>query len=1552
MATPSTLQQAQQAGPKSQSQTEGSFLSYESSQVFREELIIKNLVPYNIAGINSEPQGTVIYQQSPPDLAATEQLFSIDGLGLTPVIRNENPDQLIVPSTYLAYNILTKTNPIGDKGPLSNDSYLAKIGAQSLKKSLLETNAFFTEQLISEQNTISFKITTPDVNDTFESKLSGAYVPASPIPGDYFLDGLNKRTTDTLGEAINQLAGRSTTVGGIFSGSLTRAITPSQIFLENTNEGQKSLMFSNLSYNIYRPAYADSALGGIAGNLLTTGINNILDNFGLQLPGAYYIGSSVSEPSFATSPINQVPIDVYGRDTQAIVLGPDVLGKDYEGNESRINFGLKSSALIDQGNLESDLIWVSPKYKAGNSSFYSTAIDFKPGSILDDTQRLIDAADKLQGEARLKHVGNAINQVSRTFNDGYRNITKGSKVRQVTYKNGKAEVGTEYCRIFTKDAPYATYERLQKSDGIVNFGRKFSYSVLDNTYNLNIYPTKEQQGGVTPSWSQGGKVKKYMFSIENLAWKDSKKPGFNVQDLPPCERGPNGGRIMWFPPYDLKFNDNSSADWQQTTFLGRPEPVYTYRNTSRNGTLSWKIIVDHPSVLNLIVDKILTNEIDSNADKVLESFFAGCQTYDLYEFAKRFNTVGLNDLQYIQEIISNASPTETTKILKEIPKEPQSSKPEFITQTITPEKFPSSNYEKLGFYFNNDIPKPAESGTNVKSFENYYNSYISEKNTFVSKTIDDKEKVGKFFDDVIKFNYENTNSGATSLITKIYEFFENNYIKNITINMRGCASASASEEYNKKLAQRRIDSVKKYLLEYKVSSGSTMISLDKYKNNIKITSVAEGENAENVTTKSSGGGFETVSKCTENPKINGQTVTGPNSIYLLPSMACRSVFIDSITTEETPPQTRQVPANSPEQNNTTNGNANNNENKDKITPGKGPQVSEPIVELRSERGISKKILRLLLSECNYFQALEQTSPFLYRSLKEKLKYFEPAFHSTTPEGLNSRITFLNQCLRPGDTIPTIGTDGRPIYNDAVNTAFGRPPVLVLRIGDFYNTKIIPKSLQFSYEPLLLDMNREGIGVQPMLVGVTFAFDIIGGMGLARPVEDLQNALSFNYYANTEIYDERAVATEDVTALDEIFTKEAIENAEEVPAPKPQNKIQNAGGTTIGEVLETNSDGAAVTGKISYRKVIKEFIKELGDYFKLIPNTSESISKNYNFYVWQFASKDRIYTLGKFPPTVNTKIYGKPKNLEQTFNVAFDYSIKQINDTTSQDGNLIVQEFLKKGFQAPVINQLKNKMIEFINTQIKSNLVVDLGRQLTELNTQQQKIIEYIDKLNVVYGNPFSNDGYIKADGSPVVYNITTIGTALADIKVDLNTIRTDMNEYISLLQAQNLKILPSNTDPFFYPSDLIGDTEKYFFMIMCQTFTDKNKLEAFSNFVFPNDVIDGKTVNDPQSPKRFLNRLLGLDFWDSFNLIFGESFYDRYTRAKNKLEKVPTNAIGGPDIPFKYKNYAAFKLSQINNERKVNYTTNVPNQTEAENALLSLYQSVPTEGEEFNGKKL
>ena len=48
----------------------------------------------------------------------------------------------------------------------------------------------------------------------------------------------------------------------------------------------------------------------------------------------------------------------------------------------------------------------------------------------------------------------------------------------------------EGCRIFAKDTPYLTYADLQKTDGIVESGRQFTWSVFNNTYNLNIAPLR------------------------------------------------------------------------------------------------------------------------------------------------------------------------------------------------------------------------------------------------------------------------------------------------------------------------------------------------------------------------------------------------------------------------------------------------------------------------------------------------------------------------------------------------------------------------------------------------------------------------------------------------------------------------------------------------------------------------------------------------------------------------------------------------------------------------------------------------------------------------------------------------------------------------------------------------------------------------------------------------------------------------------------------------------------------------------------------------------
>jgi hypothetical protein len=159
------------------------------------------------------------------------------------------------------------------------------------------------------------------------------------------------------------------------------------------------------------------------------------------------------------------------------------------------------------------------------------------------------------------------------------------------------------------------------------------------------------------------------------------------------------------------------------------------------------------------------------------------------------------------------------------------------------------------------------------------------------------------------------------------------------------------------------------------------------------------------------------------------------------------------------------------------------------------------------------------NEYKFFSMLATNEPFLHSKIVEKLKYFDPAFHSITPEGFQSRLTFLHQCTRQGNTASA--SDSNNMNRTANNLAFGRPPICVLRIGDFYNTKIIMESLSIDYNDTTWDLNDEGIGVMPMMANITIGFKFLGGSDLSGPINRLQNSLSFNYYANTIVYDDRA-----------------------------------------------------------------------------------------------------------------------------------------------------------------------------------------------------------------------------------------------------------------------------------------------------------------------------------------------------------------------------------------------------------------------------------------------
>lgn len=1441
--------------------------------------------------------------------------------GLRNLYNNQPYPTTFNPSSYSPYSILLNPDPQGSNGLLSSDSFIARLGAKQLKKDFEDRiGREIIRNTIGRANILNingatnlvnilngtvpliepnYTITVPDnpvlAATNFALRLAGSVLPVSTIPGSYWDPNINPPQPTTIQQALlgNPLAA----VGSFTNKLLGAGKTGSQIFFNNTGAGQKSILFKNINFNKYKPSYDRTFLDRLGGAIVGTNTNN----------ANYYVGSTTAEPSRVFSPSGDLPVNSFGVEQQSPVYGPSELAQLYEGPSKEIKLGANGPTYSNGGGIEGGFTWVSPKYK-GNAgkkvglgglvanqdddfkpSSYNTTEStnrtFKEGSILDDTQRIIQSQP--QGGKRLQHVGNAIDQVSKVFNDGYKEMTKGSRVLTYVGAIGQ-EVGSEYCRVFAKDIPYLQYNDLQKQDGIVTEGRRFSYSVLDKTYNLNIVPNK-QEGGQDSSNIIGtynnAKAKKYMFSLENLAWASSNTPGYTVSDLPVCERGPNGGRVMWFPPYGLTFSEDVQATWQQNEFIGRPEPIWTYKSTSRNGTLKWQIVVDHPSVLNVIVNKVLGNETNKvRVDGILESFFAGCRKYDLYELAKKYYTISPNDLFQIQQAITSKtlSKEQIQYAVNTVGSIPQASST--IGGAGTGGANQSTNgvntggsttslkdYNQFGLYFSNDYPKP---GTEP-NYNEMYSEYLSEKPTYESKP--DGTQLVEFFDTVVTANYE----VAKQLIIDIDKALKNNTNGRITITIDSSCSAPQTKDYNLKLSDRRIKSAMKFFTENPLLkpylSGTPESRLLIRPGNGFGEGVPKEKSTPKVSktrtapyTVSNFGIGEQVN-CTDNDgkAVNGDTQAISKQVYTKNAMACRRAFF-------TIDAKFDVPGPQPSEKNVIQAQTNTTTVTQKIVTTQQTQTSLVTTTVPRDN-ISKRVLRALLSECDYFETIKAETPMVYDNLKDKLKFFQPAFHSMTPEGLNSRLTFLQQCMRPGDTIPVIKTakDGSDAleYNNATNTAFGAPPVLVLRIGDFYNTKIIPTSLNLAYEAL--DLNPEGIGVQPMIATVTMGFHFVGGSGLKESVDRLQNALTFNFYANTEIYDDRADVTDtSYKVIDNEWLKSAIT---QVPPPTINDGAPNNGQTndsTIGKIESSNTTASGQTGTISYGSYMDRFVKETQTYFKTVVNKNKESVNQYNNAVRQQWMLERTYTNGKFDVSENTetKLFGKPYNTEKRIDQIFEDLEKNIKDET--DGFI---EFMSKTtfqFSNKSQRQIKENYLNFVKNKKGSfqNGITTITQSIVNLQQSYVATVARINTITYPYVANRGTDGFQQKNGKVITYNTsgtTDVSTSsqgaantLVELINDVQAVKLKIDEFnqevsktqtftfngseyqgILVFDSPYNKEIPTNKVfiPFSKKVDFENENFRRTYMILSNDIVDNNKYQTFKNAIIGN-IINNKAL--------------------------------------------------------------------------------------------------------------
>ena len=832
----------------------------------------------------------------------------------------------------------------------------------------------------------------------------------------------------------------------------------------------------------------------------------------------------------------------------------------------------------------------------------------------------------------------------------------------------------------------------------------WAMSVLDNETGLvNIAP--KYLGGA----DKNVHPKDCMFSIENLAWQGYDPYSFE-RALSWEQRGPFGGRIMWFPPYGLRFNEDTSVQWNEHSFIGRGENVYTYTNTSRSGTLEFMMVVDHPSILDYTTwyGKSQPEQLPKDTDVL--RFFAGCDSGNSKDKSSLLSYVKptpLTDEYLKKDVTPGPKPIKPNKPEQPTPTEPEVESPDepielsfyvfypnnysgyfdrgsdskvdpisyllcgngsqwkcninnvkqsevlpisFKDLSTTNEQFLGKGYEmqdsrsdvKQQNTDNNFIigtgPKKGY-GKNSYIQNNdkrwYYRidgeyvngiTYNATKNCFgqtlaTSKSYQDERSYGLNWNvETVKTYMEETNNenlyslaevacalasdvnakviktNAGSLdeerINKLKEYFnkEGDYkvieIKGIGYsNSHGSNSeTSTNQQRNEFLAIERCSTVFEW---FKSNYGEVT---EGTKEHVDGKAVTKGENAsgqtakmwrsakitlkikknkvqkqEELNTENDGEiiRFDFYNKLSEEDKEKYElyqymcnsycewyelfvTVEEYNilprwdQIFYLPyfykikeDKKDEQGEIDDGTFQKftgfteagTDPNGRQLYTNDNENDPTKKERKwiyNEEKQQMELYQKEYEKTKRSSYGWTSEYGkeMNQKEENNTLrydQEYHFFKKLSERDPDVFNSLVDKLQYFDPAFHSMTPEGFMGRLNFLHQCTRQGDTRSASDKNG----HTANNLAFGRPPFCVLRLGDFYYQKIVIKNINITYDPLVLDLNNEGVGVVPLIANVTISFNFIGGGDLSGPVRRLQNAMSENFYANSRLYNNRA-----------------------------------------------------------------------------------------------------------------------------------------------------------------------------------------------------------------------------------------------------------------------------------------------------------------------------------------------------------------------------------------------------------------------------------------------
>jgi len=624
----------------------------------------------------------------------------------------------------------------------------------------------------------------------------------------------------------------------------------------------------------------------------------------------------------------------------------------------------------------------------------------------------IDNTNVRQSKGLLGYTNAIFNILNERGNAPFNKTVESINVNGENYYNGIRFGETDENGNIVKSRSYSITNQM---DGISKTIKPYGYSEkslnetqLDRRKNSPLYKRPIPKILFTNFLNDNKVNNDVMFSIENLAYSTD-----DIIDV--YEKGPNNGRILWFSPTIIDFNEDTTPNIISTNFLGRSEPVYTYANTERKLSINFFMVVDHA---NDITDVTTFEEFQDR----------------LYNLKKQSQT---SQKQSIDGI-----PLQTNNLIEKTKKEVQNNillnEIEDLTKIEIP--FNNEDFIEIPFYFPNDV----------------FN---------VQTTITQGYEITGL-NSMFDINLNN-------LLLKIKNYQKNNPDAEFTIEIKGYTSALGNATYNQELSEKRANSLIEYIKKYINEINDNF--LNKNLNNIIDFIKVEGFGE----TQAAGVGdfFE-----------SGSSINDPLSVL------DRKVTISGVFISED----KDIVNKNEEllSNNTTYVTSLRNESDDII------DSNSNISNITDNRDNDINIEKGKQINDNFNINNEPVGTFQ----KIRDKKFQNGLITYTPYELYKRLTFLQQCVRQGKTQQSEGIS---------NAVFGKPPVIVFRLGDMYNTKAIITNLGISFEnELPWDLNPEGFGVQKMGCKITLNMSLIGGSSIDKPIDHILNADSRRFYANS------------------------------------------------------------------------------------------------------------------------------------------------------------------------------------------------------------------------------------------------------------------------------------------------------------------------------------------------------------------------------------------------------------------------------------------------------